>query len=32
MSFILARYKFAEITHRQIWQANLNMHPPYSFM
>jgi hypothetical protein len=32
MSFQLARLKFAEITHRQIWQANNNNHPPYSFM
>jgi hypothetical protein len=32
MSFSLARIKFAEITHRQIWQANNASHPPYSFM
>nr|XP_018265162.1 nuclear protein [Kwoniella dejecticola CBS 10117]OBR87320.1 nuclear protein [Kwoniella dejecticola CBS 10117] len=32
MSFQLARLKFAEITQRQIWQANNNHHPPYSFI
>lgn len=32
MSFQLARFKFAEISHRQIWQANNNNHPPYSFV
>ena len=32
MSFQLARLKFAEIAHRQIWQANNHNHPPYSFM
>lgn len=32
MSFMLARLKFAEIAHRQIWQANNNNHPPYSFI
>lgn len=32
ISFQLARLKFAEIAHRQIWQANNNSHPPYSFM
>jgi hypothetical protein len=32
MSFTLARLKFAEISHKQIWQANNNSHPPYSFM
>ncbi|WRT64492.1 uncharacterized protein IL334_001424 [Kwoniella shivajii] len=32
MSFQLARLKFAEISQRQIWQANNNHHPPYSFI
>ncbi|KAK8847674.1 hypothetical protein IAR55_005533 [Kwoniella newhampshirensis] len=32
MSFQLARLKFVEITQRQIWQANNNNHPPYSFI
>ncbi|WVQ80090.1 hypothetical protein IAT38_002191 [Cryptococcus sp. DSM 104549] len=32
MSFQLARLKFAEISQRQIWQANNNNHPPYSFV
>lgn len=32
MSFQLAKLKFAEISQRQIWQANNNNHPPYSFM
>jgi hypothetical protein len=32
MSFQLARLKFAEITHKQIWQANLNSRVPYSFV
>ncbi|ORY21258.1 hypothetical protein BCR39DRAFT_569954 [Naematelia encephala] len=32
MSFQLARLKFAEISHRQIWQANNHNHPPYSFI
>lgn len=32
MSFQLAKLKFAEISQRQIWQANNNNHPPYSFI
>ncbi|KAL7419070.1 hypothetical protein Q5752_005906 [Cryptotrichosporon argae] len=32
MSFQLAKLKFAEISQRQIWQANNNNHPPYSFV
>ncbi|KGB80065.2 nuclear protein [Cryptococcus deuterogattii R265] len=32
MSFQLARLRFAEISQRQIWQANNNNHPPYSFV
>lgn len=32
MSFLLVRLKFVEISHRQIWQANNNNHPPYSFI
>ena len=32
MSFQLARLKFAEISHRQIWQANNTPHSPYSFV
>jgi hypothetical protein len=32
MSFQLAKLKFAEISQRQIWQANKNSHPPYSFI
>jgi hypothetical protein len=32
MSFTLARLKFAEIAHKQIWQANNTHHRPYSFM
>ena len=32
MSFQLARLKFAEITHKQIWQANLCSRVPYSFV
>lgn len=32
MSYHLARLRFAEISQRQIWQANASPHPPYSFM
>ncbi|KAJ9094899.1 hypothetical protein QFC19_007755 [Naganishia cerealis] len=32
MSYHLARLRFAEISQRQIWQANASPHPPYSFI
>ena len=32
MSYSLTRTALAEITHRQIWQANSNQQPPYSFI
>jgi hypothetical protein len=32
MSYHLARLRFAEISQRQIYQANSSPHPPYSFM
>ena len=32
MSFQIAKLKFAEIGHRQIWAANQAMHSPYSFV
>lgn len=32
MSYHLARLRFAEISQRQIWQANASPHPPYTFI
>src|SRR4051794_40009195 len=32
MSYHLSRIRFAEISQRQIWQANASPHPPYSFI
>ena len=32
LSYHLSRLRFAEISQRQIWQANASPHPPYSFM
>jgi hypothetical protein len=32
LSYQLSRLRFAEISQRQIWQANASPHPPYSFM